>query len=168
MPARPGRAGRRGSRLLAALIAVAAFAAVLAPASEAKPGLATGFADPLYLHSDSEVRNAAFQRTVASGSQILRFNLSWREVDQGQPVNPTSPSDPAYHFSRLDAAVQAATARGIQPLIMIDHAPTSPRARTRPPDSPAGTYKPDPNALGQFAPRGRASATRAASPACRG
>ena len=69
----------------------------------------------------------------------------------GQPVDPTSPSDPAYHFAKLDAAVQDATARGIQPLIMIDHAPNYALGANPDPTVPTGTWKPDPNAVGQFA-----------------
>ena len=100
--ARSGRAGQRGVRLAAALVALAACWAVVAPAqAQARAGLATGFADPLYLHADPEVRDAAFQRTVASGSQIVRFNLLWRSIAPNQPLDPRNPADPAILLRRL-------------------------------------------------------------------
>jgi hypothetical protein len=113
--------------------------------------LLTGFQEADFLTDNADLRTQVFDKAAQAHAGIARFNVSWREMTTGQPVDPTSPSDPAYHFARLDAAVQDATARGIQPLIMIDHAPAYALGANPDPTVPSGTWKPDPNAVGQFA-----------------
>ena len=132
----PGSCGRRGSRLRAALIAVAAFAAVLAPASAAKPGLATGFAEQLYLHSDSEVRKSRFSgRSRAGRDRALQPPLALASPRCSRSILATRPIR-RIRSASLTRPIRAAVARGLQPLIMIYHAPDLGRGR-RP--APSGT-----------------------------
>ena len=100
--------------------------------------LTTGFQEADFLTDNADLRTQVFDKAAQAHAGIARFNVSWREMTTGQPVDPTSPSDPAYHFAKLDAAVQDATARGIQPLIMIDHAPNYALGANPDPDGPHG------------------------------
>ena len=85
-------------------------------------------------------------------AQIARVNIYWRKVvGSSPPSNPTSPADPDYDFSRLDGAVRDATARHMQALITVFGAPIWAEGKNRPSSAPVGTWKPDPQALGQFA-----------------
>jgi hypothetical protein len=111
----------------------------------------TGFQEGDLLTDDASLRDGLLDRAAQAHAGLVRLNLSWREVTHGQPANPADPADPAYGFARVDAAVQAAAARGIEPLIMINHAPAFAEGPNRDPSAPPGTWKPSPTALAEFA-----------------
>ena len=51
--------------------------------------------------------------------QVVRMTLSWRAAAPVQPVSARDPLDPAYSWTRVDAAVRAADAAGIKVLLTI-------------------------------------------------
>jgi hypothetical protein len=81
---------------------------------------------------------------------VLAF-ANWRDIAQHQPANPVDPADPAYDFGRLDATVRDAAARGLDVVLPASLAPPFAEGPNRPPDVAVGTWRPDPNAFGQFA-----------------
>lgn len=119
-------------------------------------GFQTGFMEDDYVTDDAGLRDQLFDKTVRANASIAKLNLSWLQVVDSKPVAPASPADPAYDFSKIDAAVRAATHRGLEPLIMIHQAPAFAEGPQRPAVS-IGTWKPDPSALADFA---QAVATR--------
>ena len=150
-----GGSGRR--RLIAvatALIAAIAFGLGHAGTSGAATrGLVTGFAeDNMFLSPDATTRALWFNQAAADRAQIARVNLYWRKVvGSTPPANPTNPADPAYDFSKFDGAVRSATARHMQVLITVFGAPAWAEGKNRPSSAPVGTWKPNPQAYGQFA-----------------
>lgn len=139
--------------VLATVVAVGAFAS---PQAEAKPYF-RGFAEAAFTSDVAADRTFWLDQAVRANSNIVRLNLPWRNVTAGQPVAPTNPADPAYDFGDLDDAVIDATARGQQILITVYDAPAFAQGPNPPGDAPAGTWKPDPAAIGDFA---QAVATR--------
>ena len=121
--------------------------AALAASAAAAPGLLTGFSDGLYL---SAARGDAFAKSTAAGARVARINLTWRVVASGRPSSPRSPLDPAYDFSSIDAAVEAATAHGMTPMITVLSAPTYAEGSHRPSDAAPGSWKPSPGAYADF------------------
>ena len=145
-------------RALPTVAAVAAVVVCAAPGSAlAVPGLETGFADPLYTSSQQADRQFAFNRTVDAAAGMVRINVLWRNTATAQPADPGNPADPAYDFAPYDAAVRDAAARGLEPLLTIYRAPTWAEGAGRPAGTPAGSWKPQPQALADFT---RALATR--------
>jgi len=141
--------------IAAALLAAAAFAVSLAagPPPAAARGLTTGFSeDNMFYSPDAATRSYWFGRAAAARTQIARVNLYWRKVvGSSPPANPTSPADPDYDFSKLDRAVKSAAAHHLQLMITVFGAPAWAEGKNRPSSAPVGTWKPDPQAYGQFA-----------------
>jgi hypothetical protein len=145
---------RRRTTAVALLAAAAlAFAPAAGPSPAEARGLVTGFAeDNMFLSPDASTRATWFNRAVTARAQIARVNLYWRKVvGSTPPANPTNPADPDYDFSRLDGAVRDAHARHLRLMITVFGAPRWAEGRNPPPQAPAGSWKPDPHALGQFA-----------------
>ncbi len=116
-----GRVGR-----LVALMACALLAALAHPAvAPAKRGLVTGFADGARYESGNPTERATWlDRTVEARAGIVRLDLSWRGVAASQrPTDPTNPGSASYDFSRIDAAVRDAEARGLIVLLLVNSAP---------------------------------------------
>src|SRR5690606_23291036 len=104
-----------GLRALAALVALAAVLITAAGATAA----------PILSVQDDDlvnVRGAALEARLdalaATGTQVTRVDVLWREVAPRRPANPRDPGDPAYDWSRYDQIVRGLTARGIG--IMMD------------------------------------------------
>ncbi|MFL5908296.1 MAG: hypothetical protein ACJ75Z_11965 [Solirubrobacterales bacterium] len=157
--AKPGRLG-----LLAVAIMVAAlgFASVHPPAAQAARGMELGLYDPEFGAGDAATQTVAFDRSVEARAGIVLVYVRWDGVaPSSRPAGfvPTNPADPAYNWASTDAAVQDATARGLKVLLAFTGAPLWAEGPGRPPvaDAPAGTWKPNPADVGDFA---RALATR--------
>lgn len=139
-------------RLRLALLA-AAFLTALAPASaEAARGLALGFTEQR-LTMDPAASGPWLQRAVDSGADIVRLNIGWVAPDA--PTRPEgfdarNPADPAYDFTRADAAVVDATARGLRVLLTFERAPRWAEGPDRPASAPPGTWRPDTQALEDY------------------
>ena len=129
--------------------------ALLAAASSAPAAtFFKGFAEPMFVEGNASERALWLDRSAEANSNIARININWAHVLQGQPTLPGNPADPVYRLESVDQAVIDAAARGHEILITIFHAPAFAEGPNRPPqdnDRPAGSWKPDPTALGQFA-----------------
>jgi hypothetical protein len=136
--------------LLALTSLLFCVAAICATPASASRGLTTGFADPLFGSPNASVRQAWLGRAHEAGAGLVRIHAFWSLIAPTRPANPTDPSDPAYSFDALDAAVTAAVANGLSPLVTVTGAPGWAEGPGRPQGAAAGAWKPDPSAFGQF------------------
>jgi hypothetical protein len=137
---------------LACVTALASLLAAGVPSAAAASGLSTGFYAEDYLSPDEALRNRLFDSTVEANADFVRIPADWRAATGDQPpANPRDPSDPAYNFKGLDWAVRAAQARGLQVMFTLNFAPEWAEGPNRPADAHDGTWKPDPQAYGDFA-----------------
>lgn len=109
-----------------------------------------GFADALFGQEDGGKWAA---RTAASNADAVRVNLYWSLLTTGEPENPRLPGDPAYDFTAIDRAVKSADRAGLDVLMTVLSAPRFAEGPYRPDhdEAPAGTWRPDPQAFGDFA-----------------
>jgi hypothetical protein len=118
-------------------------------------GLARGVSDgTLMLSEDAEVRTQTMSRVRALGGSVARIPVDWRNVVETNPpagFQAHDPASPAYRFAQLDAAVRSAVAAGLQPLLVVSHAPTFAEAPHRWPYAYPGSWAPSPMALEEFA-----------------
>ena len=78
----------------------------------------------------------------------MKFDAGWPAPTR--PASPRNPADPAYDFTRTDAAARAAAARGLQILLVFSKAPRWAEGPGRPAGAGAGTWRPDPTAVGDY------------------
>lgn len=143
---------------LRALLGAAILLAVLAAPSSSRAEFLTGTNDTgLYTAPDAAERDRWFETTVDLNAGMVRLDAYWLSIATGEPLTPANPADPAYDFTRLDGAVQDAFERNLRVLITFYGAPLYAQGDDRPAETFAGTWKPDPAALKDFA---RAVATR--------
>ncbi len=118
-------------------------------------GLERGVSDgTLLLSEDTSVRALATARIRAAGARVARIPVDWREVVQEAPTASFQAQDPAstaYHFALVDAAVRSAVAAGLEPLLVVSHAPAFAEAPHRWPYAYPGSWAPSPIALEAFA-----------------
>jgi hypothetical protein len=130
-------------------------------------GLERGISDGgLFLNGDPTVRGLAMARTRATGAAVVRIPINWASLisapgSGGAPSSGEAPSfgdfdasDPAsprYDFTATDAAVRSAVAAGLQPLLVVTHAPDFAEAPDRWRYAYPGSWAPNPNALRSFA-----------------
>jgi hypothetical protein len=133
--------------------AVALAFACLLPAARAQAArpLTVGFADPAFVSADPTERDRALDFAGEVGAGIVRLPVFWSSLVAGEPANASDPADPAYDFGRLDEAIAAASRRGFQVLLTVTTAPAFAEGPGRPGFAPAGSWKPAPAALAQFA-----------------
>jgi hypothetical protein len=118
--------------------------------------LTLAFSDSsVYTSSSASVRNLWLGRSAAIGAQVVRIDAGWPAASP--PSDPTNPSDRAYDFTLLDAAVRDAAAHGLAPLLSFTGAPGWAEGPGRPASAPPGSWLPDPTAVGKY---GRALAAR--------
>jgi len=156
----PIAAATRRAGLLVALALALLLTPALGPSAALGRGLQIGFADPLYADPSPSTRALWLDRTTDASAGIVRLGVSWAAIAGSiRPADPQDPSDPAYHFAALDAAVRDASARGLEVLFTVQDAPPWAEGSNRPPTAvaPRGSWKPSPSAYGDFA---RALATR--------
>jgi hypothetical protein len=106
------------------------------------------------LSENPEVRAQTMSRTRALGGNGARIPVDWRTVVEAEApagFQARDPASPAYHFAQLDAAVRSATAAGLQPLLVVSHAPAFAEAPHRWPYAYLGSWAPSPTALEEFA-----------------
>ncbi len=118
-------------------------------------GLARGVSDgTLFKSSDAATRALAFQRAQGAGAQVARITVDWRNVVAAAPpagFDARDPSSPGYEFATIDAAVKGAVTAGLEPLLVVFHAPAFAEAPGRWPYAYLGSWAPDPRALEAFA-----------------
>ncbi len=111
--------------------------------------LTTAIADPGLFNSSQ--RKTAFTLTRAAGATYARLAVTWREIAPDTPPNgfvAADPTSPGYAWGGLDAAVEAADAAGLTPILDISSVPGW--AYSRRPSPPNGGT-PKIAALGDFA-----------------
>jgi hypothetical protein len=120
-----------------------------------REGLVRGVSDgDLMLSENAEVRTQTMDRTRALGASVARIPVDWRNVVEADPpagFQARDPASPAYHFLQLDAAVRSAVAAGLQPLLVVSHAPAFAEAPHRWSYAYLGSWAPSPTALEEFA-----------------
>jgi hypothetical protein len=118
-------------------------------------GLVRGVSEGvLLLDEDAQVRELALQRIRDSGARTVRIPVDWRAfVSATVPAgfDARDPASPAYRFATLDAAVESAAAAGLEPLLVVSHAPAFAEAPHRWPYAYPGSWAPNPTALEEFA-----------------
>jgi hypothetical protein len=114
----------------------------------------------LYRSTDAGERDRWFDTTADLEAGVVRIDVFWRGAVQGTPANPADPTDPAYDFSIIDGAVTDASERGLDVVLTFLFAPGYAQEGGGEPEGstlPTGSWKPKPDALGDFA---KAVATR--------
>ena len=136
--------------LIAGLLAALATAAPAAAQEDAERPFLVGFADALFSAEDG---GTWADRIALGGANAARVNLYWNVVGPEEPENPRDPADPAYDFAAIDRAVRSADAAGLEVLMTVLSAPRWAEGPGRPTfdEAPAGTWRPDPGAYGDFA-----------------
>jgi hypothetical protein len=118
-------------------------------------GLVRGVSDgTLLLDEHAAVRDRAVAMIAAAGARVARIPVDWRDVVAASPpagFQASDPASPAYHFARIDAAVESALGAGLEPLLVVSHAPAFAEAPDRWPYAYPGSWAPDPHALQAFA-----------------
>ena len=125
---------------------LAALALALLPGSAHAAGLQLGILDGRFSTAD---RAPWLQRAADSGAGIVRIDVGWPAPSA--PADPRDPADPAYDFSNADASIKAASADGLQVLASFTGAPAWAEGPNRDPDAEPGTWKPDPQAIEDYA-----------------
>jgi hypothetical protein len=118
-------------------------------------GIARGVSDGnLMLSENAAVRTQTMSRVRALGGSVARIPVDWRNAAPATPpvgFQARDPASPGYDFSQLDAAVRSAVAAGLQPLLVVSHAPAFAEAPHRWPYAYPGSWAPSPGALEEFA-----------------
>lgn len=141
----------RASRHLAALILVAAVALTVLPreAGAATRPFETG------ISGVGDYNPLSFQRTRETGASFVRLVVDWPDIaPKNRPASwqPDNPADSHYNWSYLDAGVTEAVQAGLNPVLLVDGAPTWAQRCTPPPGLQATALcDPDPAALASFA-----------------
>jgi hypothetical protein len=140
---------RRARRLpILACIAVA----LLCPAgASAARSLELGISDGIF----TQPAGAAWlQRSAAVGAKWVRIDIGWVAPDTAtRPAgfNARNPNDPNYNFTSADAVIREASQVGERVLVTFTGAPPWAEAPGRPSSDPAGSWRPDPRALQDYA-----------------
>jgi len=120
-----------------------------------RDGLQRGVSDgALMLSEDAAVRALTAARVRAAGARVERIPVNWRDIVLQAPPAGFQAQDPAgsaYRFALIDAAVRSATAAGLEPLLVVSHAPAFAEAPDRWPYAYPGSWAPSPAALQAFA-----------------
>jgi hypothetical protein len=155
----PGMAsgGARKRGLLATAIGLVTLAAALAhaPVAHGARGFETGIYEPDYTSGNTAVQSLAVARTAQARAGFALVYVAWNGVaPYRKPPGfvASDPEDPNYSWGPIDSAVRDASARGLKVLLAITRAPDWAEGPGRPSqaDAPAGSWKPDPTALGEF------------------
>ena len=145
------------------VLAVAMLGAgfLAAPGATALNGLTTGFSGDDLLNGGPLARNATWlDRAASEGAGMVRVSIVWWSVaplHRPSGFQPSDPASPGYNWTTTDARIRAISAHGLRVLADILYAPRWAEGPRRPPDAPAGTWRPNPV---QFAAFARAAARR--------
>jgi hypothetical protein len=149
-------------QLLRASCILAIAAAATAGASGARKAVTIGAATgPLrtgiWYHGleSSAANQTEAERIRAAGARIARVYLYWSLVAPTGPeppagFQPRDPADPNYHWQSFDTQIQTLSAAGLEPMVQILSAPEWAEGSSSGTYA-AGTYKPSPTALADFA-----------------
>lgn len=144
---------RRAALALAIALAGLALGAHSAAVAAAH-GLRLGVADPAFASPDPALREEWLARAGEARASLVALDAVWSTIAPKAPpagFDAADPADPAYRWEPLDASIRSAAAHGLQPLLDISTAPAWAEGPGRPSTALAGTWLPQPAALGQFA-----------------
>lgn len=146
---------RRGRRLALGAIALASLSALTVPGTAFSRPLLTGFVGFGSQRGGSLAEaNLWASRTRAAGARLTRLNVYWSAVAPSQRpagFNPRNPGDPAYNWSGIDSAVRVASSHGLRVYFTVLSAPSWAEGPNRPSNAAVGAWKPNPQALADFA-----------------
>ena len=118
-------------------------------------GLVRGISEgTLLLGRGEHNRKGAIARIRETGASVVRIPVDWRNVVAANPApgfNPRDPGSPEYRFAAIDAAVRDTAEAGLDPLLVVSHAPEWAEAPGRWPYAYPGSWSPSPAALEAFA-----------------
>ena len=138
--------------LFAAVFAVGLAAATSVIPPDARAQMHTAFIQYPVPPFESPQADLAYARVYQAGARFVKLTVNWRDVaSSGRPATPEDPDDPAYMWQAIDAKVSGARDRGLEPILMVMHAPAWASTDAN------GWVKPDPIEFGRFA---QAVATR--------
>jgi hypothetical protein len=102
--------------------AVLAVVAASAGPAEAQRPLHTGFLDP----HNFTWNESTFAKARSAGATRVRLALYWVSVLNGapRPNDPTRWDHPSYNWDWFDAQVRRAKAKGLEPIVSIQEAPS--------------------------------------------
>ena len=125
----------------------------------AERGLTVGLTDSVFNGAD---RSVWLDRADDVRAQTILLAASWTGVAPVSEPSKEEASDPGfagYNWASVDASVQEAAARGMEPMLLVTGAPAWAEGKNRPGfgEAHAGTWKPSPSKLRDF---GRAIASR--------
>ncbi len=123
-------------------------------AGPAQASFELGIQDPAFDGTASAAGSAAAYGVMSAvDGSVVRLNVFWSDISPTQPGDSTTPSDPAYRWTALDAAVRDAAAHHIAPLLTISTAPKWAQGPDQPTTGTIGVGAWDPSApdLGRFA-----------------
>ncbi len=151
--------------MLLAVLAVSGATALTPAQASAVRGITPAMIDDSFASADGAVRNLWLGKARAIGARYAQYGASWAGIAPAAAHRPTgfnaaNPADPHYDWGTLDAQIRSARSNGIAPVILVTGgAPAWAEGAHRPSTSIAlaGTWKPNPKALGEF---GKAIAKR--------
>jgi len=118
-------------------------------------GLTRGVSEGALLLSEAAgVRGLAMTRIRETGASVVRIPIDWRSIVAEEPpagFDAADPASPEYRFATIDAAVLSAVSAGLEPLLVVSHAPAFAEASPRWPYAYPGSWAPSPTALEEFA-----------------
>ncbi len=141
--------------VLAGLLAGLALT-VGAPGAQAAGDLQTGIADDRLMLRGDAVVPAVARAWALMGIDSVRIHARWiavvpRPMSRRRPkgFDLSNPRDPGYSWAKLDLAVRALRANGIEPILAVTG--SGPVWASRNPKHDNPRYRPDPRLFGQFA-----------------
>lgn len=147
----PTRLRHLALRHLAVAILLAALALIALP----RQGAAASRPFETGISGIGDYNPLSFERTKQAGAAFVRLIVPWDHIaPASQPAawQPQDPADPNYNWSYLDAGVIEAVRAGLNPVLLVDGAPTWAQRCTAPPGLQATNLcDPDPAALANFA-----------------
>ena len=110
-----------------------------------------GLSDGVFTGPDGA---AWLQRGADAGADSVRISIGWDVPDTAtRPAgfDARNPADRHYDFTAADAAIREASRLGLRVLATFTGAPSWAEGPGRPTDAPAGTWRPNPQALEDYA-----------------
>ncbi|MGO9959547.1 MAG: hypothetical protein ACLP50_26820 [Solirubrobacteraceae bacterium] len=133
-----------------AILACLALALLLPASAWAARPLTLGFFDGVYTSPDASTWLA---RSAAAGAGMVRIDIGWdapQTATRPAGFDARNPADPDYDFTAADAAIRLATEQGLRVLASFTGAPPWAEGPGRPADAPAGSWRPQPQALEDY------------------
>lgn len=132
-----------------ALFAVLLLSAVLPTYASARRDQVSVIQDDARVLSGN-ARDGSLDEMKTLGADVVKVTIFWRDVAADKPANAEDPNAyPAAKWAPYDAAIQAITARGMQPF--VDLSGGAPDWATPKKSDPPGAYRPNAAEFGKFA-----------------